>query len=377
MDVSAISSTFAASKVRYADLLEMMRGTKFEEYYNSGKTVDVYIDLFNILRRLYANGKNHNTLEAVNTLTEDDMLVISSEIVNFVGHYRSFITRSLGMRSRFYIFYSDQESSYAQSIYSEYMKNEYATKLPTSTESSFSLANLIIYQNIKVSENIFSYIPGVYMINTGIYPVHYFPYHTIKMNHKVDDRGNSNLSLIIAKDEVYYQDVLDTENTYMITGLGKNARLLSKDNILSYYFKLSQTEIDDMNIHGFSSIYTLAGSKKLEVPNVKSYVNKKLAKGINRQNGYDYTSQDDMKFIMKLDESDFFNGAKYDTDEAKRNFNLLNHQATMYNTDLSNDIENIVKSNLIDLDNPDKVQLLNDKMYRNFPMILSFLYNQN
>lgn len=176
--------------VRY-DVLEKLINSHYGslEYYKSINHLNIFIDMYSIVRRLYGD-----------VFDVPDPNILTSLIVNMCGHYRNFFRNKYATDTTIYIvdsnnccnlnrkFYQGYNQGYAESV----TLNEKVTKL--------------IYHNRQLLGELCSYLPNIEYIATD-YETGVMIKHIITTNRISGD--NTSPNMIISKDIYLYQLVSD------------------------------------------------------------------------------------------------------------------------------------------------------------------------
>ena len=80
-----VSKILNSKKIRYEKLNELFDGVLPKDTnMKRGKNVNIFIDVKSFLKQLY----NPDTLELFSYIDGDNRLIIASELLNTIGHYR-------------------------------------------------------------------------------------------------------------------------------------------------------------------------------------------------------------------------------------------------------------------------------------------------
>lgn len=131
---------------RLRDLIGMsFRGSK-------ATNLNIFIDLYSILKPLYSIDQW--------SYRYDNILELSSTIINMCGHYRTFF-RNMGVYSKFYIIYG---------LNAPELNNSFVTGYNNLFISSYTKKqdiNKMVRSNIEALDMICQYLPGIYFYNIG------------------------------------------------------------------------------------------------------------------------------------------------------------------------------------------------------------------
>ena len=157
--------------------------------------INIYIDLYNIVRSLYAN-KYQVIIE--------DYLSLASGIINLAGHYKAFFKYKYKVLANIYLIWSTNCSSINRKLipnYNKEMYNRLISPMHTTIDD-------IINTNINILDLLCKYIPNIYFIHTQ--------YESGVVMGYLINKNNSIPNLIISKDIYPYQLLSYYPNTYYL-----------------------------------------------------------------------------------------------------------------------------------------------------------------
>ena len=363
-----IGKILNSKKIRYEKLNELFENTIPTSKQLEGSQVNIYVDIASIIKQLY----NPELLEHFRFLKEKDRIIISSEIINIIGHYRHYFTSRKRMYTRFFFYFSYAPSSYHTKLNPTYRK-DYYDKRNNMKNATFGVLSRILQYNMKIIRSIINYIPNAYFIDSGAIEPAVIPHYIISEIAEEDD-----FNLLLVNDDLYYQDLFieDRERTYILEMRGSDkSPLLYKENLLEYLLEdTKKTEMDFPNVFG-KDILIMDGMVKHNEYDLKS---------IGRR-GYSTS----MAAINKIADRDVFSDSNYtveamqelasdlfasneDNQEAyKERLVLVNHRDYMNKNFEA--IQNKVESQIIDLTNNVELMKLNEQIYYKYPLNLMFI----
>ena len=172
--------------------------------------MNIYFDMYPILRSLYASGDREVIVES--------NVDITAGIVNLCAHYRSYF-RSFGVDTTFYIICGYNCPKINSEIYHNYnrvMINRLASK---------AIMNNTAKSNIKMLQTICPYLPDIHFIYTE-YETSVCIAGMIKMKR---EEGDKSPNLVISKDEYCLQLPMVCENTVLLRPKKRNTESATGD----------------------------------------------------------------------------------------------------------------------------------------------------
>ncbi|QXN67977.1 hypothetical protein FPHOBKDP_00227 [Listeria phage LPJP1] len=365
-DTENIEKIMNSKKVKYTKLMSMVKNYVTRE--SIGKNVNIYIDMNTILKQIY----NKDNIEIFNHLKSDKRLFITAEIINIIGHYRHFFSSRLKMYTTFYLFTSFEKSSYHTNIYPDYRKEYYEKRLGD-RDFVFSNINKIIKDNMNIVKKILKYVPNAYLINTKDNDPSLVPTYLLNDNRFTLD---TDLNIIISNDKLFRQDLLYRDNTLILEIKGKdNKRLIAYEDVINTIVDSTKGKrvYSDYNLltESITLLDPLVKNKEYNINSIKRTSEMKaldiIEKGINdniisSQSYYDVDeAYNDLAFYL----------GENNEDEFKRNMSIVNHKIAMSHT--FKDLEHVILSQIIDLEDDRGLMELNDKFFSKYPIVMDYL----
>jgi len=325
------------------------------------ENLNFFIDLRSVLSKLYIP----SNIETFSSLNVSEKYLISSELLNFISHYRHYCYSRLGKYSTFYYFYSDVPECTLQEIYPDYKKDYYERHF--NEVSNYFYINEVVEKNIKILSTIIDYIPHAYFINSK----HVEP--SSFLNHIKDIETSQNVYL--SSDEVILQSVLFNDNNIAMILKGDDSQIINQDNLIDYYLRKSKKEVKySFTPNLYLYLLSISGVSKYNIDGIKGYGPIKTVKLLDKLisegylNNINYLNED--MFINDIKNSNTLNEEQLNI--IKRNYNLLNI------TKNYNNIKEIDKIKLFDeaiVDRIDAigVKYINEKYYQKYPIYLDYL----
>lgn len=352
----SVESLIIYNYIRYETLEEMTKVFAG----SSANSVNIYIDLYQILLRLFRND-----------IQLGDKYSLVSYIINLCSHYRAFYRKYYGCHTKIFLVFTNSKMITPQQFIRSYNKTN---------DSKFAMGIGVtnyISNNISVLDILCRYINDVYYIGA--------PFETSVLIYdrivKELSLGNSNPNIILSSSKMMYQvPVFAKPQTVIFSHTWVNGdityRIIDKDNALLEFLDATKRRGDSL-LQKASKIHPELLSLILALTNIPSrdvYSMLSITRAINivyslinKGNLYNrYNSDlDSMAKLLNM------SGAKIDDHEFKSRFKALDllYQHSMFsNTNYASDIRYYVN-----LQDPDAIKMINNKYFARTPLDLDRL----
>lgn len=363
-----ISKILNSKKIKYEKLNELFEGILPKDINKKqGKNVNIFIDVKSFIKQLY----NPDTIDLFSYIEGDNRLIIASELLNTIGHYRHYFASRHQMFTKFYFTFSYRKSEYHVNRFPDYCKDYYEKRNDMKHIVFHSLNSTIMY-NLQIVKTICNYIPNAHFIDSGSVDPSIVPSYIIE--NKSDPENDMNL--ILSNDRLYLQETL-YPNTIVLEMRGsEKSKLISRDNIVEYLLESSKKNAADFPNVTFNPILILngmVGFKDYQIPSVsrKSYstglslIDKAVSKEnidiLNVHNGYNVAEMG-TAFFSKEELAEEFKEHVYLTDHRI----ALNEKFKL--------IEGIVEGQILELKNNKDLMEVNETSFRKHPLILDYIF---
>lgn len=352
MEKISIDQILGTNYIRYDRLFEMVVSA-FKG--SSANTINIYIDLYSILKPLYNN-------EIYNI---EDYTKVTSNVINICAHYREFFRTRGKVESRFFIVYSKNVP---------YVNNQFYPNYNAKNNHSFNSNKMIddmINNNISLLETLCPYLPDIHFIK-GSFESSVIIYDLICRNELIDNTPH----VILTKDTFAYQLIPIRDNILVFRPKKSKGTDLSyyvdKNNLLSTYFTERKVKLEDkyrIVMPGLLSlIMALSSVPERDIKllcNIKTTMNmvinaireNKINNGYNADISTVWSALDTTK--IKLSQPSFESRFKA--------IDIVFQQLVFMNTPEAKDIK---ISNLYD---PETVKQINNQYFINNPLDLNRL----
>lgn len=322
--------------------------------------VDIYIDLYDMLKRLYGSD-----------LYANKSLTIVSSIINLAAHMRAYYKTRHGMWTRIFLIYADELNDNQRQFWPNMGINDYTNTLNYNTIHHMVLSQL---QLVKI---LAGYIPDVYFV-----PKHSC-FSVVAFNLITKNYGDyyEPTSIILSKSRYNYQIVgmLGKHKVFQFRPCKFNRDDMSvlvtpQNAILSYYYKLSPTgtnitKIKEISPELMSILWSLNGCEPRNVStavNIKRSINMIHDAIVNYRINNCYNSDPDFVYNNLVSVSN-----SIDIDTFRYRFQALDlvYQHRIY----ANSPESLDSTWYINLQDPNTVKELNNKYFADNPLDLGNL----
>lgn len=332
-------------------------------------TVNIIIDVYDVVKKLYSP----SVLEELSgTNKAKDMRMITSEIVNMVGHYRHYFASRLYKYTTFYFIYSDKRSKYHLDSYPEYKKDFYNKRLSNKVVECKKMNSLLL-KNIEMIRLIVNRIPNCSFINSKEIEYSLIPY----ILYKEEILYDGNPTIIISNDNIFFQDLLLDDNIMILLTAGKNSRIVTIDTVYDeLILNLKNVPDFDFSQNLITVLMAMSGHKNYNIPGVNRMSYGRSIKLLNKMikdgeiKDMEYTSFS--MFQKVVDKSSMKDEMKKDL---MRNFKLISHSAQEDIVYTKTDVRSI--SNQCDIYTPStakEIKLMNQRFFHDNPINFEFCF---
>jgi len=239
----------------------------------SYKTLNVYIDLKNVLNGLYLE-------HFVITLTENTLKAkfvdssIFSSLVSYLVFFKKYAIKR-NIKVNFYIFFETGQSYYHLNIDKKYKMNRKIDDLYGLDAEKRELFFSIIHKNLMLIEKALNACPNIKIIHLNHLEADFIPYYLIR--NSIVDTSDSVSHLIMSNDHDMYQTLELSDNIYQFLKLAKSKMILKKGQFVTHFLKKESNIPDNV----FPVLMALSGDPGDNVRNVKGVGPQGVAKFLN------------------------------------------------------------------------------------------------
>lgn len=360
-----LESILLSYYIKYDVLDALIRSVNIKDSVN---TVDIYIDLFNLLSNLYGKVLV-NDLRIVSAVV-DTQYVLISYIMNLVAHYRGFFRNYMHKNTRIYLVYADESCGSHKNFWPSF-------GTPFNNKAfDFDKINAIVNDQISIIGTLCKYVNDVYYIRSR-FSFAIWAYSHIKQA-AISDINSTAFVLSYSKYCYMIPAMMVGRPIYQLRPI-KHANgdlsiiIRPEVSLLEYYRKLSKKSLAYKAIQTFhpmlmSLMFSFNGCSSMDLT-MAANINRttaiiregikdlKLLNGYQSDPGYIYNSLKKFGIQSIFDELSF-NHRFYATD--------IEYQSKIYYTSIeSKDIT--WKINLYD---PETLKQLNNTEFQRLPIDL-------
>lgn len=354
-----------SKKLRYEVLDQLL---KLRLSGNAGKTVNIYIDHQSVIKQLYTP----ELLPLFTSVNARDRIVIASELINIIGHYRHYFASRLNMYTNFYYIYSFEEAAYHRKIYEGYKSDYYLKRLAQPGSSIiYGAAYRALLSNLNIARSVSNYIPHAYFIDTKDVEPALLPRYLITRLAKEDD-----YNIILTNDESYYQD-LALPNTLIMEMRGsEKSEVIDSLNVIDITLrstKKTPTDFPAIDYRFMETVGAMVANKTYDVPSIgrRGYGSAySLLQKLTDKNQFDNFKFPNPEYSKEC--AHLFFKDEDQQEEYKRNIDLMSHELGV--AALGYKITPIVESQLIDFFNPEELRQASDGVFNRFPILFDYAY---
>lgn len=340
--------------IKYTKLTELTDSVFVGSKYSDCDNVDVYIDLYDLLKQLYSTDIYANT-----------QFVIVSSVINLAAHIRGFYWSRYQVYARIFLVYADQTLDTHRKFYPAFGNDKVQEMM------NYSKINKVIETQLQMIEILCAYINKVYYVRKSC-EFAVFTYGNIL------SVGKDIPAIIITKSVYAYQIPAMLDNAVIFrpkktVADGDISYAVTKYNVLDIYCNKmnNQKAIDRyrvINPELLSLIMTLTNlpSKRvISLYNISGGINRVYelisnGKILNKYNNDIDFVYDNLSISNKIDKLSF-----------KYRFCAIDlvYQCRLY----SSLVESKDTTFIIDLNNKEEVQMINNQYFFNNPLDLNNL----
>lgn len=149
--------------IKYTSLQNLVPAS-FQSLNNRANTIDIYIDVFDMLKGIYGR-----------QIYANKQYVIVSSVINLVAHMRHYFAKMWNVRTRIYLVYANDSSSNHKQFYAGFGDDSYKSTL------NYAENNKLIISQLEMVKILVAYIYDVYFVEKStVFPV--FVYDNIIKN---------------------------------------------------------------------------------------------------------------------------------------------------------------------------------------------------
>ena len=345
-----IESLLLSHYIKYDKLFELCNISLANIQSN---TVDIYIDLYDILKKIYTT----------NTKINKKFIIVSS-IINLAAHYRGYFWSRHRLYTNIFLVYGDNISNNQKQFIPTFGNDEFRKT------KNYDKSNIFINSQLELVKILVGYIDNVYYIRRRSH-FSAFVYHNIITNNSI------NPSIIISKDKYNYQLPALNNNIIIFRPKKYNSQDISyyinKNNVYDcFYSKSSKDTLDNLhklNPELLSLLLSLNGLPKYNLyslMNINTAV-KLLLDAINKNkiiNGYN----SDIKYIASN-----LNGLNNYVDNVSLEYRFNAVDLLVQSKIYESTIESKDMQWYINLKDPKTVKDINNKYFADNPLDLNNL----
>lgn len=336
--------------VKYSRMTEIIN----EVYVNSdATTINVYIDMYSILKPLYSSMEYEIK----------DYSALTAGIINMCAHYREFFRTRYNTESKYFIVYSKNCNYINNQFYLDYNSKM------VSKYNSNKKADDMILNNIELLSILCPYLPEIYFIpstfETGV-----VIYDLICRNELLDNSPH----MIITKDIYNYQLVPSRNNITIVRPKKYNGNdisyYLTNSNLLNTYIEERKVKTNPKFLDPglLSLIMTLSSVSDRNIKslfNITTSINllSNAVQNYRIPNGYN----SDIELVWNAIYSNKFKIGYTTFEHRFKTIDIISQHMIFINSPESKKIQ------LSDLFDPENVKAINNKYFKTTPLDLNRL----
>lgn len=266
-------------------------------YSNNYKTINLFIDLRNILNCLFLKEFVINIIESTKRSKFIDTSILES-IISFLAFHKKYAIKR-GLDINFYFFMESGQSYYHTNIDKNYKSNRKIDDLFGLDKVDKDLFVSVVQNNLRLSEKVINKIPNCKLFLLQNFEADMIPFFLIK-NSLVSIQDTCHV--IYSNDHDLFQTISLSNNIYQFAKSGQKIKIIKKNEVMSTYLK-TKVNIPDEYL---PLAMAILGDKGDNVPKVKNIgpktIHKIMSKLIEMVGGVDnlYQNVRDKKPIFNI-----------------------------------------------------------------------------
>lgn len=345
--------------IKYDRMYEM---TKYALYGANTNSVNIYIDAYSLLTKMYRLGS---------TLQIDDSCSIASSLINLAIHLRAYFESRHRISSKVFIVYGGARPNNIMA-----RLPLYNTKNNLAIDSNTYLTNMIM-DNLDIINILTPYLHEIYSV------IDYTNEFSTIVSYMIDNEKGEKRppNIIYTKDTLAYQLVAFKPFTFLYrprkSYMSDNSWVVTKSTLYNAYrngeLGLKTVLNTDLHVHLFSIYQAISGVRSRSIQSIMS-ANKTIKKLENAVannvfvNGYNASALNNT--VPNPFEELFRDTPTVDFYEVQNRFNAIDlpNQTMIFRS--SPEANNVFK-NIVDLYDPDEVKAINNKYFQKYPLDLN------
>lgn len=242
-------------------------------YSNNYKTINLFIDLRNILNCLFLKEFVINIIESTKHSKFIDTSILES-IISFLAFHKKYATKR-GLDIKFYLFMESGHSYYHTNIDKNYKSNRKIDDLFGLDKVDKDLFVSVVQNNLRLSEKVINKIPNCKIFLLQNFEADMIPFFLIK-NSLIPMEDVCHI--IYSNDHDLFQTISLGSNIYQFAKSGQKRKIIKKNEVMSTYLKF-KNNIPDKYL---PLVMAVLGDKGDNVPKIKNIGPKTIPKIINK-----------------------------------------------------------------------------------------------
>ena len=354
-----------SKKIRYEVLDQLL---KMRLLGQAGKTVNIFIDHQSVIKQLYTP----ELLPLFTNLNVQNRLVVASELLNIVGHYRHYFASRLKMYTNFYYIYSHDEATYQKKIYPGYKSDYYFKRLaqPGSTVL-YGSAYKCFSSNLQIARSVSNYIPHAYFIDSMDIEPALIPHYVIR-----NMTSETDFNLILSNDESYYQDLVLPNTMIMEMRGSEKSELIDMLNVIDITLrgtKKTSADYPSIDVTCMETVMGMVSNKIYDLPSIarRGYgTSYSMLKKLIKKNEFETFRLPDVTYSKE--KANLFFKDEEQVESYRKHLDVMSHSEGV--NALSHKIKPIIDSQLIDIYNPQELRQASDGAFQKFPIQFDYAY---
>ena len=208
--------------------------------YSNYDTLNIYIDLKNVMQSLYMQHAIINIVENSLKAKNVDTSIFAS-IVAFLAFHKLYAIKKQNLKLNYYVFFESGQSYYHLNVDKKYKINRRIDDLYGLEKDKRDYFFEIMQRNFKLIEGSLNRIPDIKVIRLQNLEADFVPYYLITRN--LVNKDSNVAHLIYSNDHDLFQCVAD--NVFVFSKSQKGKKIIKKGESLKEYLKFKKNLPDD------------------------------------------------------------------------------------------------------------------------------------
>lgn len=306
MSLEVIEPIINGFKIKYSMMSDMIHISELE-----GRKTNVFINIDSILSKFF---RSDEVISAFNSL--EDNVILTSELINIIAHYRHFFWSRYRMPITFYLYHCNKQPKWQKKYVPNY-NIKTLDKIQDKENPKYGGLPEAIEQNLRLVKLLSTYVDKAYYIESDGLEPSVIPYYVSTLGCK------DTCNIIITQDKSEYQ-LVNLDNTVVFHPRGNKSKIITKKNIFdeAVFGDIKYKPNNELDPNLYSLYIALTGDKNRNLIRVDGFSKVKSLKLIDRLIDMKYINNGINKGLDKILLMEFLSESQYK--QLKNNYKCIN-----------------------------------------------------